>query len=163
MCRHPKHEAACRLDSEENYVAQAFVRFWQATVYNRSVEFSNLAAALRYLQASLNGAIMDTLRAYVRPRELPLPEPGHPNEPTIEDDDNSNTAWDSIHGILENKMERRLAYLLFYCGLKPRDIVKHCPCEFASVCDIYRLRRNIMEKLQRNKKAIRWQLEYQYA
>ena len=32
--RHPKRDVACRLDSEENYVAQTFERFWQATALN---------------------------------------------------------------------------------------------------------------------------------
>ena len=62
--RHPKRAQACRLESEENYVAQAFERFWQATASNQRVEFSTLAAALQYLRASLNGVILDTLRSY---------------------------------------------------------------------------------------------------
>src|SRR5215471_17778259 len=41
--RHPKREVACRLESEENYVAQAFERFWQATMKQR-VQFSRLSA-----------------------------------------------------------------------------------------------------------------------
>ena len=53
--RHPQREVACRLESEENYVAQEFERFWQATALNQWVEFSTLAAALQYLRASLHG------------------------------------------------------------------------------------------------------------
>src|SRR5437667_4267091 len=77
---HPMRETACRLDSEENYIAQAFTRFWQATSSNRRVEFETLAGALRYLRASLNGAIVDMLRAYSRPKEIPLPESGEQEE-----------------------------------------------------------------------------------
>src|SRR5216117_2334739 len=44
--RHPKRAHACRLESEEHYVAQAFERFWQATTSHQRVEFSTLAAAL---------------------------------------------------------------------------------------------------------------------
>ena len=76
--RHPQREVACQLESDENYVAQTFERFWQATAFNQQVEFSTLAAALQYLRASLNGAILDMLRAYARPREVPLPGPGEP-------------------------------------------------------------------------------------
>ena len=46
--RHPKRVAACRLESEEYYVALAFERFWQATTSKQRVEFSRLAAALQY-------------------------------------------------------------------------------------------------------------------
>src|SRR5215831_5859097 len=38
--RHPKREVACRLESEENYVAQTFERFWRATTHNQRIEFS---------------------------------------------------------------------------------------------------------------------------
>jgi hypothetical protein len=34
--RHPSREAACRLENEENYVAQAFEHFRQASSRNRS-------------------------------------------------------------------------------------------------------------------------------
>ena len=61
--RHPQRAVACRLESVENYIAQAFERFWQATAYNQQLEFRTLAAALQYLRASLHGAILDTLLA----------------------------------------------------------------------------------------------------
>src|SRR5438067_8256776 len=83
--RHPKREVACRLENEENYVAQTFERFWQATALTQKVAFNTLAAALRYLHLSLNGAILDSLRSNARSREVSLPEPGEPGEPYIED------------------------------------------------------------------------------
>ena len=49
--RHPQREVSCRLQSEENYVAQTFERFWKATAFNQQVEFNTLAAALQYLRA----------------------------------------------------------------------------------------------------------------
>jgi len=68
--RHPRGQEACRLESEEYYVAQAFERFWQATVSTQGLEFSGLAAALQYLCACLNGAILDRLRASAREQQL---------------------------------------------------------------------------------------------
>lgn len=82
---HPSRAAACCLESEANYVALAFERFWQATTLSQQVAFRTLAAALRYLRASLHGAILDTLRAYSRPKEVALPEPGEPGEPFLEE------------------------------------------------------------------------------
>jgi hypothetical protein len=156
--RHPSREVACRLESEENYVAQAFERFWQATTLTQRVEFSTLAAALQYLRASLNGAILDTLRAYARPREISLPEPGEPGEPQVEDTTDSSEIWEILQTMLPNEREQRLAYLLFHCGLKPREIVRFCPQEWSDVQEIYRLRRNIVERLLRHADSLRWQL-----
>jgi len=151
--RHPQREVACRLESEENYVAQTFERFWQATTFNQRVEFSTLAAALQYLRASLNGAILDMLRAYARPGEISLPEPG---EPLVEDSTDNSEVWESLRMILSNPREQRVAYLLFHCGLKPREIIRFCPLEWSDVQEIYRLRRAIMERVLRNADRLRW-------
>jgi hypothetical protein len=156
--RHPNRVAACELDSEENYVAQAFERFWQATALTQHIEFDSLAGALHYLRACLNGAIIDSLRTYSRSKEIPLPDPGEPGELGIEDTFESNDVWDSLKKVIPNSNEQRLAYLLFHCGLKPRQIVLYCPQEFSDVHDIYRLRSNMMNRLLRNADLLRWQL-----
>ena len=159
MSNHPKKDVARQFDSEENYVARAFERFWQATVCHQQIEFTSLAAALRYLRACLNAAIMDTLRTYSRPREIPLPEPGDAGEQVVTTSDDDSISWEAIQILLTDKRERRLAYLLFYCGLKPRDIVRYCQLEFDDVQEIYRRRRNIFDRLTRNVDYIRWRLD----
>src|SRR5215469_13722499 len=156
--RHPSRAAAYRLESEENYVALTFERFWQATSLSQQVAFKTLAAALQYLQASLHGAILDTLRAYSRPKEIPLPEPGEPDELFEEEQTEGSEVWEMLQTLLPNQREQRLAYLLFYGGLKPREIVRFCPQEWSDVQEIYRLRRNILERLMRNADQLRWRL-----
>jgi non-ribosomal peptide synthetase component F len=141
--RHPQRAVACRLQSEENYVAQAFERFWQATACNQQVELDTLTALLQYLRASLHGAILDILRTHERLGVTPLPEPG---EPRVEDSTDSSEVWESLQARLLNPREKRLAYLLFHCGLGPREIVRFCPQEWSDIQEIYRLRRNIMER-----------------
>ena len=79
-------------------------------------------------------------------------------EPWAEDGSESQELWEVIRRLLPNQREQRLAYLLFHCGLKPREIVRFCPQEFSSVEDIYRLRCNIVERLVRHADSIRWQL-----
>jgi len=153
--RHPQRAVACRLESEEHYVAQTFERFWQATASNQQLEFKTLAAALQYLRASLHGAILNTLRAYARPGEVSLPEPG---EPSMEDVTCSSELWEILKGMLSNPREQRLAYLLFHCGLKPREIVHFCSPEWSDIQEIYRLRRTIMERVLRNADLLRWRL-----
>lgn len=158
MRRHPKREVACHLESEENYVAQAFERFWQATSFNQRVEFNTLAAALQYLRASLNGVILDMLRAYVRPREVKLPEPGEAGEPQAEDNPDSSELWETLQTMLSNERELRLAYLFFHCGLKPREVKRFCPREWSDIREIYRIRRNIMVRLLHKADQLRWRL-----
>ena len=157
---HPSSDVALLRDSEENYIAQTFSRFWYA-VRDQRLEFTSLYAALRYLHATLNGIMMDTLRYHLRERsrEVPFPEPGCSQEPIAEDSMNSRSIWNSIQLLLPDERERRLAYLLYYCGLKPRDIVMRCSGEFDDVKEIYRLNHNIVERLRRNRDRLRHVLD----
>lgn len=158
--RHPGREVACRLDPEENYVAQTFERFWLTTAHHQKLAFKSLAAALQYLRMSLNSTIIDTLRTYSRPKEVPLPEPGTPGEaePFVEDTLDSDDLWELLRDMFPNKRERCLVYLFFYCGLKPREIVRRCPQEFPDVHEVYNLRRKIVERLMRDADRLRWRL-----
>ena len=147
--RHPNREALCRLDSEENYVAVTFERFWQVT-NDQQIEFSTIATALHYLRVSLNGAILDRMRASSGPKEVPSPQPGSPEEPLMEDVTPNAEVWELLRSMLLNVREQRLAYLLFHCGLGPREIVHSCSQEFSDIYEIHRLRHTIMERLLRN-------------
>src|SRR6266699_5858288 len=153
---HPYQDVALLRDSEENYIAQTFSRFWYA-VHTQHLEFTTLPAALRYLRATLNGLLTDTLRCHLRlrTREVSLSEPGGYQEPSVEDSMDGQSIWQSIESLLCDERERRLAYLLYYCGLKPRDIVVRCTQEFDDVKEIYRLNHNIIERLRRNRDRLR--------
>lgn len=156
---HSRRELAYHYHTPEYYASLAFERFWQATTRNSALTFTSLESALSYLKASLNGAILDTLRSYARP-EVPLPEPGylHPVELTSEDHTSEHELWDAIKSLIPTPREQRVAYLLFHCGLKPREIVQFCSDEFPSVSEVHRLRRNIVERLLRQADTIRWRL-----
>lgn len=153
---HPRNDLALVRDTEENYISQTFSRFWYA-VHKQRIEFSTLNAALSYLHATLNGVIGDTLRGYVRAKEVPLPEPGSQEEPFAEEHDDQ-AIWDIIQSLLQDERERRVAFLLYYCGFKPREIASRFPEEFGDVKDIYRLNTNIIDRLRRNRNRLRWLL-----
>ena len=150
MSNHPQRNLACRYELEEHYVANTFARVWQASMRNR-FEFDSLVAALRYLKISLQGTILDTLRAYTQPREIPLPNADSTTisseKQVIKDEYKSSDLWEIIKSLLHDDRERRLAYLLFHCGLKPREIVCYHSAEIGEVQEIIRLTRNIMERL----------------
>jgi hypothetical protein len=156
--RHPSRELAYRCDNENNYVDRAFRRLWTRTLRNQELEFNTLAGALRFLHTCLNSDIIDTLRAQLRSDEIPWPEPGFPEEPIAEDTYHTTERWEIIRSFLPNEREQRLAYLLYYCGLKPRQIIERCPQEFSNVQEIFRLTRNIVDRLKRNKDRLRWLL-----
>jgi hypothetical protein len=159
LARHPCREAALRHEPiEQSYVDDSIRRFWQA-LHEQKLVFTSLASAFSYLHMCLNCTVMDTLRAYARPREEQIPDYGHPDEPVAEDQYNEGELWEILKGLLPGAKEQRLAFLLFHCNLKPREIMRFCPDEFSSEAEIYRLKRNIMERVMRNSAKIRWRLD----
>jgi len=144
---HPSREAACRGLSEKHVVIHAFERFRQAAV-QAQIAFETPAEIRVYLRASLHGVILDTLRTLSQPREVLRPVLGQAGELRIEDQQmDSNEIWEALQTLLLSARERRLVYLLYHCGLGPREIVRGSPQEWSDVQEIYRLRRNIVERL----------------
>jgi DNA-directed RNA polymerase specialized sigma24 family protein len=151
---------ALRHEDEQNYIDDTFKRFWQS-VKTQQLEFSSLASALRYLRLCLNSVIIDTLRTYARKNVQGLPEPGAQDDLVVEDSYHEGEWWSVIESILTDPRERRAIYLLYHCGLKPKEIVQRCPGEFADEQEIYRLRRNGLERLRRNSDKLLHKLGWQ--
>ena len=133
---HPGSQAACRLHSERYFVAGAFERFWQA-LSQRQMICETLSEVLLYLRASLNGVILETLRASKRTGGVP--------SLWLEGEDacDSSQVWQKLQALLSSEREQRLAFLLYHCGLSPTDIVRACPHEWNDVHEVAHLRRRI--------------------
>ncbi|HZS75928.1 MAG TPA: hypothetical protein VFA41_04890 [Ktedonobacteraceae bacterium] len=154
---HPQRDITLQYDTEENYLAQTFSRFWYA-MRQQHIAFTSLASILSYLHATLNGILLDTMRVYQRGHTVPLPEPGLPGEPVGDAPLEVDSTWDILQTFLNNEREQHLFYLLYYCGLKPREILARCPGEFADAKEIYRLNQTIIERLRRNRDRLQWLL-----
>lgn len=137
---HPGSEAASRVQSDSHIVGRAFEQLWHMGV-QRQVACETLSEVLVYLRASLNGAILETLRVSRRPKVVSNPWPDE--EGRLE----RSVIWGRLQAKLSNPREQCLAYLLFHCGLSPREIVRGSPQEFDDVREVYGLRRTIMERL----------------
>jgi len=148
--KHPMRRAVSCFNSDEHYIAQAFIRCWQVVIGNPKVELLSLAAMVQCLQASLHGVLLDTLRIFARPREVPLPECNGSEESLAGEQVRGRELWEFIQRVFPDRRQRRVAYLLFHCHLKPQEIVRFCPDEFRDEEEIRRLRRSIFERLLPN-------------
>lgn len=153
--RHPYREAAYRLHSEDDYVALTIERLWSVTVRNQSLEFQKLAGALKFMHACLNSVIIDGLRAQIKEAALPATGLLELISPVT---DEGKEFWEAIKSMLPDQREQRLAYLLFYCNLKPRQVVEFCPDEFSDTQQIFTMKRNILDRLKNNQDRLRWLL-----
>ena len=156
---HPSYSQAITYDSEENYVALTFTRFWSALREQR-LRFANLPMVLSYLHATLNSTVIDTLRWYMRVKCVSLLDPAVAESVNIavEETYDEDCTWNSIQSLLESEDERQIVYLLYYCGLKPREVATRFPARFRDVKEVYRLNHNILERLRRKRDRLRWLL-----
>ena len=139
---HPGSQAACRLHSERHFVALAFERLRQAAL-QKQVACETLSEVLVYLRASLNGTILEAVRVSSAPGAISCPWSDG------EDSRDKSEVWDRLQALLSNERERRLAYLLYHCGLKPAEIVRGSPQEWSDVHEVARLRRIIFVRLMK--------------
>jgi DNA-directed RNA polymerase specialized sigma24 family protein len=58
--------------------------------------------------------------------------------------------WQAIKRELRDESERAVAYLSFVAGLTPREIRAREPHHFADISDVYRCKRNVIERLRRS-------------
>ena len=77
---HPSKEAACCWESEEHYVSLTFEHFRQVVAAGQLQVHTSLPTILRYLQACLNGVLLDSLRANGGPKGMTLQQPAHAEE-----------------------------------------------------------------------------------
>lgn len=139
---HTDSQVACCLHDERHFVAQAFEQLQQA-VFQGQVSCETLSEVLGYLRASLNGAILETLRVSSHPgADLKF-------WPIGQDSLEGSAIWDWLQVRLSNRQEQRLAYLLYHCGLEPVEIVRSCPQEWSDVHEVARLRRSILVRLMK--------------
>lgn len=139
---HPGSQAACRLHSDRHFVALAFEQLWHSVV-QRQVACETLSEMLVYLRASLNGAVLETLRDSKRTGVVSS------IWPDVEDCSDRSELWDRLQARLLKRREQRLAYLIYHCGLSPAEIVSCCPREWSDVREVARLRRIILERLMK--------------
>ncbi len=146
ISQHPRRAEACSLESEENYVAEAFARFYLLIIHQQ-MEFRQLSTALQYLRVCLNGAILNRLRAFPRPPAILSPAPFGTSEQNVAESTDNVIVWEILKETFPDAREQRLACLLFHCGLSPKKIIKIYPQEFQDVQEISRLRHTIFELL----------------
>jgi RNA polymerase sigma factor (sigma-70 family) len=141
-------------DEAQDYVAQAFERFWISFTPAKFDRSQSLAAVLRYLQMCVNGAITDAWRKSRRFRlgqeatddEQQLSDP----DPTPEDLLQAEEFWQLIRKKSKDPREYTVVYASFHLDLSPREILAEYRNEFRHIKEIYQHKANFLERLERD-------------
>src|SRR5712691_3904332 len=156
-----QHQSAAPLlgqDGSGPLVNAAFAKLSQALTPAKMENFDSLAAILKYLKMCVHSVVADEVRSrqsrqYEEALELIEHEPAT-DDPA--DDVVSNISaqglWQVIQEELNGEDERVLIYLAYIQGMKPGEISSQHNRLFPSVEDVYRIKRNVLERLRRNRR-----------
>ena len=148
MSKHP--DFSVFNEETQDFVAQAFERFWISFTSAKLERSQSLAAVLRYLQMCVNGAITDSWRKLRRiqleQEDQELSEP----DPTPEDLLQKGEFWQLICKKAKDPKEYKVMSASFYLNLSPREILSEYQGEFSSIKEIYQHKANFLERLGRD-------------
>ncbi len=156
-----QHQSATTLlgqDGSAPLVNAAFAKFSQALTPAKIGNFDSLAAILKYLKMCVHSVVADEVRSrQSRQYEETLEAIEH--EPATDDpaDDvvsllAAQHLWQIIFEELNSEDERMLIYLAYVQGMKPSEISHQQRRLFPTVDDVYRIKRNVLERLRRNRR-----------
>jgi hypothetical protein len=136
------------------WVNRTFGRFWSAVGADRFGMFADLPAILAYLKMCLHSVIVDDVRARHDARCVSLE--AIPSDAVVGGDAADEALgglagrdlWRAILSELQSESEQIVAHLSFVRGLRPSQIQTRHPDLFQNVADIYRVKRNIVERLR---------------
>ena len=138
-------------------VDRAFQRFWGASRAGRIRRFDDLGAILKYLKMCLGSVMLDEARA--RRRQAWMSFDDLAPEADVNADPSGEVIgrlgrrelWAAVERELADPKEHLVARLSFVAGLSPREILARHPDEFEDVFDVYRIKRNMIDRLRRSR------------
>ncbi|MGQ9626949.1 MAG: RNA polymerase sigma factor [Anaerolineae bacterium] len=137
----------------------AFSRFWQAI--SRCGKFQSLSQMLKYLKMCVHSEITDILRRKAAPsmislNDLPELEGG---EPSPAQKAMGRIVAEKLEKLVlaqaKTEKERLIVDLVFFRGLKPRQIYSRYDNSFESVEEVYKIKRKVLGRLLRNREIRR--------
>lgn len=145
-------------ESSEYFVVGAFTKLWRAITPDRFYSFPTLASLLHYLQLCATSVVIDSVRAQSWAEMLPEEKinlsltPQHSPDEEAVNRVQREEFWRLIDAQLHDEVERVVVYWSFVIGLTPRAIFAKRNDLFASVNDVYNVKRNVLGRLGRNSK-----------
>jgi DNA-directed RNA polymerase specialized sigma24 family protein len=163
-----RQHPAARFDGDDDYlVNRAFERLWTAVGPERFAGFPALPAVLRYLKLCVHSVILDERRAERLERGLMAPAgleavnaPGpHDVARDVLDQESGRALLRAMAEEAEGEAERQVLVLSFVRDLRPREVFAVRPDLFPTVGDVYRVKRNLIERLRSSPTIRRFALQ----
>lgn len=132
----------------------SFVRFFTPAKLKQA---SNLGAVLKYLKTCAATTVLQARRKATREtvladwEEETLDVAVHTESVEVQVIQQLTAAeiWPIVEASCQDERERLIARQMLVAGRKPADLLKRYPRQFADIAEIYRLKRNLLDRLRR--------------
>lgn len=152
-----RHNGLQDVDEEVDYfVNGAFDKMWSAMDAEKFKNSKDVADLLRYLKMCVHSVIVDHARAgHTRTLSLEafahLPDQDLPSiEKRVTDQIEGERLWQTAVDLTHDEKEAIVLQFSFVYGFKPSEIYATYPDRFDSMDEIYRTKRNLLNRLRRN-------------
>lgn len=149
-------------DDLDGLVAETWERFWQNYTPQKLADAGgSTAAVLTYLKLCARSVVLDEVRrrgrtAHHEPAgQDTLGGPVEAARSLVEHAD-LEAFWRLIDGHLKGDRERLLVHLAYELDLSAAAIQRRHPQLFPAVTDVYKMHRNILDRLRRSKELPDW-------
>ena len=151
-------------EEAQYFVNGAFMNMAKACTPEKFAQFANLRKLLAYLKACVHTVIVNHVRSAGNPPTAELPESlrggQYPLEQMVLTDMQRAECWRLVHARLQDDKERIVIEHCFVLGVKPRQVYEHFSDRFSEVREVYRMKRNILDRLQRDPELKRFVGEF---
>ena len=142
-------------EQPEDIADQAFARAWAALSSARFSAFPHIASLLAYLRTCVRATVIDHAREQAgQMRAMQSIESAvvsaAPEQAVLEELDRAEI-WRLIMRMTSNRQEQIIVRESLVYALPPRAIQARHPDMFADVLQVYRVKRNLIHRFQRNR------------
>ncbi len=145
-------------DIVDDLTQDAFISFTRFFTPEKLTRANSLGAILRYLKLCATTAV-----AQMRRRSDSGPSAVEWDEETLDADVQTPSAetltlerlaaqelWAILEAVCQDQRDRLVARLMFVANQKPAYLTENYPASFIDVYDVYRVKRNLLDRLRRH-------------
>jgi hypothetical protein len=141
---------------DEYWVMRVFQRFWSAVKADRFHQFRRLASVVAYLKLCAHSVLLDELRAARAAQVFSLDRVSKAYAAwqdvgtEVVGKLSCQILWRAVLSEAQGSQEPVVARLSWVQGMQPSEIYAARPGLFESVGAVYRIKRNLLERLRKN-------------
>ena len=157
-----RYWVSCRTSGDDDIIddltQETFTDFWRFYTAEKLAQADGLGSVLAYLKSCAASVVAQVHRRAKRlipeeawdQRRVDIYICAPSAESVVEQRSDARRIWATVEAHCKDEAERLIARSTFLAGMQPRHIADRFPEVFPDVNDVYRVKRNLLERLRRD-------------